>query len=141
MKKLIFFTLLCTVLACKKGSDQKLADNNWQIQSSTITPALTTSGKTSTNYIELMGAESCIARMSILFNANGTYIMSSNGALCDMFDNFGIKTWRRDGNKIFLSAFAEPLMLDGKKLTQTTTFTAAGGTVYTLVSVYKAKSK
>ena len=142
MRKIIIVLFICVAAACKKDTDKTLTAKTWVIESATVSPAMTLGAKTTTNYIELMGPNSCVANMMINFSTDGTYSMSSNGALCDMYVSTDIKTWRRDGEKVILSANGtSPMLLKGDKLTQTTTSNAPGGVIYTIVYVYKAQSK
>lgn len=136
MKKLLFMLLICTAVACTKDT---LISKKWVIESVTVTPAMTMGDKTSENYIELSGPESCVANLTLSFAEDSTYVAGANGALCDMMADASVKTWKRDGDKIVLSASpAAPLSFDGKKLTQTTT-TQQNGTTYTFVYIYKSK--
>lgn len=139
MKKILFMLLICTAVACTKDSNKTLISKKWVIESVTVTPALKMGNKTSENYIELSGPESCVANLSLSFAADSTYMAGSNGALCDIMADGSIKTWKRDGNQIILSgAPGAPLLFDGKKLTQTT-ITEQDGKTYTFVYKYKAK--
>lgn len=142
MKNLLLMLITCLLFSCKKDNDKTLIDKNWVIESATVSPAMTVGNKTSTNYIELSGSASCIANMMISFSKDGTYSSGSNGALCDMISITDIKTWRRDGDQIFLSTSpSSPIILNNNKLTQTSTSSPIGGVVYTFVYVYKAQSK
>ncbi|MFD2285388.1 hypothetical protein GJU39_04640 [Pedobacter petrophilus] len=139
MKKLLFVLLICTAIACTKDNYKTLISKKWVIESVTVTPAMKMGGKTSDNYIELSGPQSCVANLSLSFAENGTYVAGANGALCDMMTDASIKTWKRDGDKIILSGSpAAPLSFDGKKLTQTAT-TEQDGRTYTFVYIYKSK--
>ena len=141
MKKLLVVLLICSAMACKKDQDATLTKNDWLIESATVSPAMTSGGKTSTNYIELMGPSSCVATTTLSFSDNGTFSSGSNGALCDLMST-GARTvtWRRDGDQVFLSTAPDsPLTLKGKKLTQIVKVTEPGGSQYTFTYVYKAK--
>ena len=140
MKNLLLMLAVCLLFSCKKDADKTLTSKTWAIESVTVTPAMTVGSKTSTNYIELFGPSSCVANMKMSFSDNGTFSAGSNGALCDMFITNDVKTWRRDGDQIFLSTSpSSPFTLQGKTLTQTTTTDVTGGIVYTFVYVYKAQ--
>lgn len=140
MKKLILILTVCLALGCKKDLDKTLTKKDWLIESVTVSPAMTIGKKTSTNYIELMGPSSCVSNSMISFSKDGTYTAGSNGALCDLKPDTSIKTWRRDGDQIFLSSAPQsPLILSGNKLTQTTSTPLQGGIIYTFVFVYKSK--
>ena len=143
MKKLLLLFAIClTIISCKKDIDKTLTSKTWAIESATITPAVTIGNKTSTNYIELMGQASCVANMMMTFSTDGTYTIGSNGALCDMAVSTDLKTWTRNGDQIILSSDRNsPMVLNGKKLTQTISLPATSGTGYTIVYVYKAQSK
>ncbi|RNL49691.1 hypothetical protein [Pedobacter jejuensis] len=139
---LLLFLIGATLTACKKDADKTLATKNWKIESVTVSPAITIGGKTSTNYIELMGQASCAANMMISFNSDGTFTSGSNGALCDMAQTTAIQTWKRNDDQIILSSSSKfPMVLAGNKLTQVITSEPQGGIVYTYVYVYKAESK
>ncbi|GGE59911.1 hypothetical protein EV200_103556 [Pedobacter psychrotolerans] len=139
MRKLLFVLLICTAVACTKDTYKTLISKKWVIESVTVTPAMTLGGKTDTNYIALSGPENCVANLSLSFAADSTYVAGANGALCDMMADASVKTWKKDGNKIVLSASpSAPLSFDGKKLTQTTT-TQQNGTTYTFLYTYKSK--
>ena len=140
MKKLILILVICTALSCKKDADKTLTNANWMIESTTVTPAMTSGGKTSTNYLELMGPSSCDATWMLSFAKDGTFTAGANGALCDLLVDKSIRTWKRDGDRIFVSTAPDsPFILKNGKLTQTKTTSAQGGIVYTFVYVYKAK--
>ncbi|NII84887.1 MULTISPECIES: hypothetical protein [unclassified Pedobacter] len=140
MKKLLLILTVCLAFGCKKDLDKTLTKKDWRIESVTVSPAMTIGQKTSTNYIELMGPSSCISNAMISFSKDGTYTSGSNGALCDLKPDASIKTWRRDGDQIFLSyAPQSPFILSGDKLTQTTSTPPQGGIIYTFVFVYKSK--
>jgi hypothetical protein len=140
MKKLLLILTVCLAFSCKKDPDKTLTKKDWRIESVTVSPAMTIGQKTSTNYMELMGPSSCVSTSIISFSPDGTYTSGSNGALCDMISDTSIKTWRRDGNQIFLSnAPQSPLILSGDKLTQTTSTPSQQGIIYTFVFVYKSK--
>lgn len=141
MKKLLLMLVICTALSCKKDVDKTLTSTNWKIESTTVTPAMTIGTKTSSNYLELMGPSSCDATMTISFAKDGTFTAGSNGALCDIFViNKSVTTWRRDGDKIFLSSSPNsPLILKEGKLVQTVTTAPQAGIVYTFVYIYKEK--
>ncbi|NTE04994.1 hypothetical protein G6M26_50380 [Agrobacterium tumefaciens] len=142
MKKLLFVLVISTALSCSKNIQKVLTEKTWAIESVTVTPAITMGDKTSTNYIELSGPESCVANLTLTFSKEGTYVAGTNGALCDMRADNSVKTWKVDGDKVILSASADaPLTLAGDKLTQTTTSTQADGKTSTFVYVYKPKSK
>jgi len=141
MKKLLFVLVICTAIACTKDTYKVLTSKKWIIEAVTVTPAMTVGGKTSNNYIELSGPESCVANLSLSFAKDSTYVPGANGALCDMMTDASIKTWKIDGDKIILSGSpAAPLAFDGDKLTQTTT-TEQDGKAYSFVYIYKSKSK
>ena len=134
--------VICSLLSCKKDQDKILTSKNWFIQSVTVTPAITFGNKTSKNYLELMGPESCAANSVLSFSSNGIFSSSSAGALCDQFidPNKPAITWRRDGDQIFLSTSSNAAYtLKGDILTQVTSSTQTGATIYTFVSVYKSK--
>lgn len=141
MKKLLLMLVICTALSCKKDVDKTLTSTNWKIESKTVSPAMTIGNKTSSNYLELMGPSSCDATMIISFAKDGTFTAGSNGALCDLFvNNTSITTWKRDGDKIFLSSSPNaPLILKEGKLVQTVTTAPQAGIVYTFVYIYKEK--
>ena len=141
MKKLLLMLVICTALSCKKDVDKTLTSTNWKIESTTVTPAMTIGTKTSSNYLELMGPSSCDATMIISFAKDGTFTAGSNGALCDLFvNNTSITTWKREGEKIFLSSSPNsPLILKEGKLVQTVTTAPQAGIVYTFVYIYKEK--
>lgn len=140
MKKFLLILLACTALACKKDSDKTLTSKTWVIESVNVNPAMTINNKTSNNYIELMGPNSCAANMSISFSKDGTYAIGSTGALCDMAVTADIKTWERSGNQVILSVSKKfPMTLSGNKLSQTVTTDQSGGIIYTFNYVYKAK--
>ena len=139
MKKLLSVLLICTAIACTKDAYKTLVSKKWVIESVTVQPAMTMGDKTSENYIALSGPESCVANLSLSFAKDSSYVAGANGALCDRMNDARVKTWRREGNKIVLSASpSTPLFFDGKKLTQTTT-TEQDGKTYTFVYVYKSK--
>ncbi|MBE5319601.1 hypothetical protein IM793_10545 [Pedobacter sp. MR2016-19] len=139
MKKLILILTVCLAFGCKKDLDKTLTKKDWRIESITVSPAMTIGQKTSTNYMELMGLSSCESNSMISFSSEGTYVWSSNGALCDMLSDTSIKTWKRDGDQIFLSAMPKsPMTLKGDRLIQTTS-TPAAGIIYTFVYVYKSR--
>ena len=139
MKKILFVLLICTAFACTKDSNKTLISKKWVIESVTVTPAMKMGDKTSGNYIELSGPESCVANLSLSFAEDSTYLAGASGALCDMMTDASIKTWKRDGDKIILSgAPGSPLSFDGKKLTQTT-ITTQDGKTYTFIYKYKSK--
>ncbi|TBO44971.1 hypothetical protein [Pedobacter kyonggii] len=140
MKKLILILTVCLAFGCKKDLDKTLTKKDWRIESVTVSPAMTIGQKTSTNYMELMGPSSCASTSMISFSKDGTYISGSTGALCDMKSDTSIKTWRRDGDQIFLSyAPKSPMTLKGDRLTQSTSNPGEGGIIYTFVFVYKSK--
>jgi len=137
MKKLILILTVCLAFGCKKDLDKTLTKKDWRIESVTVSPAMTIGKKSSTNY---MGPSSCVSNSMISFSKDGTYTSGSNGALCDLKPDTSIKTWKRDGNQIFLSyAPQSPLILSGDKLTQTTSTPLQEGIIYTFVFVYKSK--
>nr|WP_315420571.1 hypothetical protein [uncultured Pedobacter sp.] len=140
MKKLLLILTVCLAFGCKKDLDKTLTKKDWRIESITVSPAMTIGQKTSTNYMELMGPSSCVSNSMISFSSEGTYVWSSNGALCDLLSDTSIKTWKRDGDQIFLSSAPQsPLILSGDKLTQTTSTPLQGGIIYTFVYVYKSR--
>ncbi|MFC3560948.1 hypothetical protein [Pedobacter jamesrossensis] len=140
MKKLLLLLVICTALSCKKDADKTLINTNWVIESTTVTPAMTSGGKTSTNYLELMGPSSCDATWILSFAKDGTFTAGANGALCDLFVDKSIKTWKKNGDQIFLSTDPNfPFILKNGKLTQTKTISSQNGIVYTFVYVYISK--
>ena len=140
MRKLILILTVCLAFGCKKNLDKTLTKKNWRIESVTVSPAMTVGQKTSTNYMELMGTSSCASTSMISFSQDGTYTSGSNGALCDMRYDTSVKTWKRDGDQIFLSTSPKsPLILKGDRLVQTTSNPGEGGIIYTFVFVYKSK--
>lgn len=140
MKKLLLMLVICTALSCKKDADKTITSTSWMIESTTVTPAMTIGGKTSSNYLELMGPSSCDATWILSFAKDGTFAAGSNGALCDLFVDQIIRTWKREGDKIFVSTAPDtPFILKNGKLTQTRMTSAQGGIVYTFFYVYKAK--
>jgi hypothetical protein len=142
MKKLLLMLSICTLIACKKDKDEKLTNQNWRIESSTITPAITIGSRTSTDYMALMGPGSCEANWELSFAVNGTFSQGSNGALCDLFNDPNMQTsvtWKRNNDQIIISTSPDsPFLMSGNKLTRTTKIDAEGK-VYALVQVYKAK--
>lgn len=144
MKNLLTVLLICTLFSCKKDADKTLVNKTWKIESSTVSPAMTIGTKTSSDYLALMGPSSCEATATLSFSENGIFSIAYNGALCDQYTDPDAKpvTWKRDGDKIILSSYADqPLVLNNNKLTATSSFSAAGGSTYTVVRVYKASSK
>lgn len=142
MKKLLLLLAICLTLSCKKDLDKKLSSKNWRVESVTVSPAMTSGNKTSTDYLELMGPQSCAATTTLTFSDKGIFTSGSNGALCDLFYDPNSKpiTWTREGEQITISSSPQsPFTLKGNKLTRTTTTTSAGGTVYTFEYVYKAQ--
>jgi len=140
MKKLILILTVCLAFGCKKDLDKTLTKKDWRIESVTVSPAMTVGKKTSTDYIELMGPGSCESNSMISFSKDGTYTSGSNGSLCDLLADNSIKTWKRDGDQIFLSVMPEsPMTLKGDRLIQTTSNPAVAGIIYTFVSVYKSR--
>ncbi|WP_316737922.1 hypothetical protein [Pedobacter aquatilis] len=140
MKKFLLILLACTALACKKDADKTLTSNTWAIESTNVSPAMTIGNKTSSNYIELMGPSSCDATWMLSFATDGTFTSGANGALCDLFVDNKIRTWKKDGDQIFLSTDPSfPFTLKKDKLTQTKTISLQNGIVYTFNYVYKAK--
>ncbi|MBO9675957.1 MAG: hypothetical protein J7577_21110 [Sphingobacteriaceae bacterium] len=140
MKKLLLILTACLALSCKKDLDKTLTKKDWRIESATVKPAMTIGQKTSTNYLELMGPSSCVSNSMISFSPEGTYVWGSNGALCDVLSDTSVKTWKREGDQIFLSAMPKsPMTLKGDKLSQITSTTTPDGIIYTFVFVYKSK--
>jgi hypothetical protein len=142
MRSLLLMLTICAIISCKKDVNKQLTSKNWRIESSTVTPAMTIGSKTSTDYLSLMGPESCDATLELSFHPNGSFAQGSNGALCDLSydpDNKTSITWSRNNEQIILSTSPDsPFNLSGNYLTRTTKKNS-GGTVYTLVQVYKAK--
>ncbi|RZK20244.1 MAG: hypothetical protein EOO86_05060 [Pedobacter sp.] len=141
MRIILLMLAICLTISCKKDLDKKLTSKEWKIESTSVTPAITIGSKSSTNYLELMGSASCEATTTLYFSEEGVFSSSANGALCDLFYNPNSKPiiWTREENQIKISSQPNsPYILNGNKLTQTTT-TASGGIVYTFVRVYKAK--
>lgn len=139
MKKLLFILAVCTLFSCKKDVEKTLTSKKWTIESTSVSPAMTIGSKTSTDYIELMGPNSCAATMKLLFANDGTFTSGANGALCDMISKMQMNRWTKNGNQIILSTSPDsPMSLKGGKLTQTVVMPAQNGVVYTFVHVYKA---
>jgi hypothetical protein len=144
MKNLLFLLIITALVSCKKDADKTLINKNWVIASATITPARTVGNKTTTDLLELAGPGSCEANTILTFSKDGNFTSSSNGALCDLYvdPKAPAITWRRDGDQIFLSsAPSSPMLQSGEKLSHTTNNIQADGTVYTILRIYKAKSK
>jgi len=140
MKKLLLILTVCLAFGCKKNLDETLTKKDWRIESATVKPAMTIGQKTSTNYLELMGPSSCVSNSIMSFSSEGTYFWSSNGALCDLLSDTSVKTWKREGDQIFLSDMPKyPMTLKGDRLIQTTSSTTTDGIIYTFVFVYKSK--
>jgi hypothetical protein len=142
MRNLLLMLTICALISCKKDVSKQLTSKNWRIESSTVTPAMTIGSKTSTDYLSLMGPGSCDATLELLFHPDGSFTQGSNGALCDLSydpNNKTSITWSRNNERIILSTSPDaPFNLSGNYLTRKIKINS-GGTVYTLVQVYKAK--
>jgi len=141
MKNILLMLAICILFSCKKNSNHELSSKNWRITSSTITPAMTIGSKTGTDYLALMGPQSCEATMELSFAADGTFTQTSNGALCDLYYDPKNKpvTWSRNNDRIVLSSSPDFSFIQSGNTLSSTSYITNDGTTYTLVRVYKAK--
>ena len=119
MKKVWLLLLICTSLACKKSGSNDITQYNWVISSATVSPAMTIDGKTSTNFLEIANASTCLTGLTYVFQTNGVFVTGSNGPLCDRVPDGPNQKWTREGNIVKLSyggSDTRQAALNGNKL-------------------------
>ena len=168
MKKLILLACIYVLVACKSENKsaaledtinstidtlvttdaestdnpnlEDLISNKWVLESATVTPGMTQNGKTTSNYLELQGKDSCLANdFTYIFLENGIYQNSSSGAACTMLPNSDDQKWNITGNKIILTnkyGSSNPFIFNGNTITQTGSFINEKVN-YRIVYVYK----
>ena len=149
--KLICFALLITFFGfgCKKDiAIDDVTSYNWVLKTQVISPAITVNGKTSTNNVSLQNPEGCTKNFTYTFHETGLYTVSSNGALCDMFNNHDAQIWKLEGNQLILEhgnavtygSSIIQLSMNKNMLIHTTSLTS-GGINHTITSTYIAQKK
>ena len=148
--KLICFVLLFAFFGfgCKKDiAIDDVTSYNWVLKTQVVSPAITVNGKTSTNYLSLQNPEGCTKNLTYTFHETGLYTVSSNGALCDMFNNHDAQKWKLEGNQLILqsgyvTSESSIIKLTINKSTLVNTFTlTSGGINHTITSTYIAQKK
>ena len=147
MKRLLLISLICFAFACKKkeviaGND--ITKYSWRLLSATVSPAMVINGKSETNYMTMSGSSACLNHnYTLSFYDNGSFNISSNGPLCDLFVPAAKTSWIVSGNDIRLNdgmGNESVFKLDGNTITDINTF-QQNGVTYTITYIYKAKSK
>jgi hypothetical protein len=144
MKKLLLIIFIAAgLLSCKKNAEDNPTQYDWVLETATVTPALTFNNKTSTDYKAVLGEESCMKNYTLTLYESGSYVFSSNGALCDMFvPDLNKQKWTREGDVITLTNnnYIQTLKVVNNTLVESRTFTQNSVT-YTVVSIFKPKAK
>ncbi|MEE1946239.1 hypothetical protein VRU48_14035 [Pedobacter sp. KR3-3] len=142
MKKLLLLALVCMALACKKSASDNMTKYNWTISSAVVTPAMTIDGKTSTDFLAIGNASTCLTGLTYIFNENGTFVTSSNGPLCDRAPESPSQKWTRNGNivKLNYGGGGREAALNGDKLIIVDKSTK-DNVEYTIVTTLIAKQK
>lgn len=149
--KLTCFALFLTLFGfgCKKDMFDDVTSYNWVLKTQIVSPAITINGKTSTNYLSLQNPEGCTKDFTYTFHETGLYTVSSNGALCDMFNNHDAQKWKLEGNQLILQ-HGNIVTFDGSSMinltinknTLVSTYTlTSGGISHTITSTYIAQKK
>lgn len=147
MKKLLLISLICFAFACKKKdviTGNNITKYSWRLLSATVSPAMVINGKSETNYMTMSGNSTCLNHnYTLSFYDNGSFNISSNGPLCDLFAPSSKNSWIISGNDIKLNngmGNESVVKLNGNTITDINTF-QQNGITYTVIYIYKAKSK